>query len=916
MGVAVDAAGEIYIADQGQNAIIAWNPATLSASTLISNLQVPYGVAVDGSGNVYYSVQAAGNSGYVAEWFAATQTVGSISAGNANGVAVDAIGNLFTGTAAAPAFLGQRPNAYVPNSSFSEAYTSGSDATAAVFPSTVPLTGVYAPTSDASWLTVGTVSGGVTNFSFSKNTGPARPAHLTVLGNQITVSQAAAPSISFTAATPLNLGAVVTGTLGAAATFTVSSSKLVADVTVTPPTGVEVSTDGTTYSTSVTLAQSSGTLASTTVYARIAAGASISTINGHIALTSTDATERDVSITGTVLPSGTITVTAANPLALGAVMKGTASTAKTFTVSGTQLSTGNLVITPPSGVEVSRSATSGFSSALSISVSGTLASTTIYTRLAAGASPGTINGNITVARVGAVTKNVAVTGAVTAPDLTIATTHTGTFHQGETGDQYAIIVTNSGTAQTSGRVTVTDTLPAGLMLSNAFGLGWTISISGNALTATRTDVLGAGRSYPALTLIVSAAQTAATSVINTATVSGGGEFNTTNDTATDTTSITPLADLVITKTAPASILGGALITYTITVANTGPSNAQNVSLTDVLPSSVTFSSQSQTSGPAFALSRSGNTITDTLTTLAAGATSTVVVIVGVSSNLTSGTVISNTATVSTTTPERPTANNSSTTNSTVAASGAFLTTDPNDNTKTDLVVVAGTAGGGSGNSVGGNNIVLQRATDGGVKVVVQLVNAGTVLSSNTYDNLHPTGPIIIKTGSTVGHGSSVTIMVGLNLPSGVPILIFGGAGADSLVNQTSNNSVIVGGSGGGSIQGGSGYNILIGGSGPVRIWGGPSAATRNGSVIIGGSTTFDHNNAALIAFLNEWSTGGNYPSRVGAMMASGFNSSHMIANNLADQLFGSTGADWFWDLSGQDFIKSNSKQKGVIVSRL
>jgi hypothetical protein len=55
---------------------------------------------------------------------------------------------------------------------------------------------------------------------------------------------------------------------------------------------------------------------------------------------------------------------------------------------------------------------------------------------------------------------------------------------------------------------------------------------------------------------------------------------------------------------------------------------------------------------------------------------------------------------------------------------------------------------------------------------------------------------------------------------------------------------------------------------------------------------------------------------VGAMTASGFNSSNMIANNLVDQLFGSTGTDWFWDLSGYDFIKPNSKQKGVIISRL
>src|SRR5262249_35760603 len=150
VGVAVDAAGNLYLADQGQHAIIAWNPATQTGGAIVSGVNLPYGVAVDGSGNVYFSTQGSGNSGAISEWFATTQTVAPLSTGNANGVAVDASGNVFYGAPAsssAPAFLGQRPSAFVPNSSFSEAYTSGSDAMAAVSPATTPLTGVYAPIS-------------------------------------------------------------------------------------------------------------------------------------------------------------------------------------------------------------------------------------------------------------------------------------------------------------------------------------------------------------------------------------------------------------------------------------------------------------------------------------------------------------------------------------------------------------------------------------------------------------------------------------------------------------------------------------------------------------------------------------------------------------------------------------------------
>ena len=56
---------------------------------------------------------------------------------------------------------------------------------------TLALTGVFAPSSDQSWLTVGASANDVVNFSFTANTGAAaRTAHITLLGQQITVIQA------------------------------------------------------------------------------------------------------------------------------------------------------------------------------------------------------------------------------------------------------------------------------------------------------------------------------------------------------------------------------------------------------------------------------------------------------------------------------------------------------------------------------------------------------------------------------------------------------------------------------------------------------------------------------------------------------------------------------------------------------
>src|SRR5712691_2315366 len=123
------------------------------------------------------------------------------------------------------------------------------------------------------------------------------------------------------------------------------------------------------------------------------------------------------------------------------------------------------------------------------------------------------------------------------PDLTIVKSHSGNFTQGDTGDTYSLTVTNSGGAATSGTVTVSDTIPAGLTATAMSGTGW--SCTQPAGPCTRSDALAAGASYPAITLTVNVASNAPASVTNTATVSGGGETNLSNDAASDNTVINP-----------------------------------------------------------------------------------------------------------------------------------------------------------------------------------------------------------------------------------------------------------------------------------------------------------------------------------------------------------------------------------------
>src|SRR6266705_3082025 len=196
----------------------------------------------------------------------------------------------------------------------------------------------------------------------------------------------------------------------------------------------------------------------------------------------------------------------------------------------------------------------------------------------------------------AVTDNAPATATVPIqfPDLTIAKNHTGNFTQGQVGATYTLTATNSGLSSTSGTVTVTDTLPAGLTATAISGTGWTCVLG--TLTCTRSDALAVGSSYPAITLTVNVANNAAASVTNSVSVSGGGQTNTANDTASDATTINQLPDLTITKSHSGNFTQGQVgATYTITATNSGSApTSGTVTVTDTLPAGLTATAISGT----------------------------------------------------------------------------------------------------------------------------------------------------------------------------------------------------------------------------------------------------------------------------------------------------------------------------------
>ena len=149
-----------------------------------------------------------------------------------------------------------------------------------------------------------------------------------------------------------------------------------------------------------------------------------------------------------------------------------------------------------------------------------------------------------------------------APALSIAKSHTGAFTQGQQGAAYMVTVTNGAAAgPTSGTVTVTDTLPAGLTLVSLSGAGWICPSN----TCTRNDVLAPGVSYPLL-VTVNVASNAPSQVTNQASVSGGGSPTASASDLTNITAATSQATVTSVTSSTANGTYGAGSSISIQVA--------------------------------------------------------------------------------------------------------------------------------------------------------------------------------------------------------------------------------------------------------------------------------------------------------------------------------------------------------------
>ena len=226
---------------------------------------------------------------------------------------------------------------------------------------------------------------------------------------------------------------------------------------------------------------------------------------------------------------------------------------------------------------------------------------------------------------------------------------------------------------------------------------------------------------------------------------------------------------------------------------------------------------------------------------------------------------------------------------------------------------------------------LDKATANGLFTLIQFSNFGSLVGGTANDVFFflPDGTL---SGSLNGKGgmdwldySSFATPVTVNLATGAATSIQGGVsnvqnvrGAAGAVTNTltgnSQGNILIGGEGNDTLIGGSGRSILIGGNHTDTITGGSGD-----DIIIGGETLLDNNNTALITIFIEWrSKTDNAATRI-AKIRAGLSygggslaafSSTTVTTDGTSTLTGGAGNDWFWsgpqgkinDLSSGDMV--------------
>jgi len=184
---------------------------------------------------------------------------------------------------------------------------------------------------------------------------------------------------------------------------------------------------------------------------------------------------------------------------------------------------------------------------------------------------------------------------------------------------YTVEIANLGPSAAT-QVTLTDTLPTWMVLISAIPSQGTCDESGRVVSCALGSLTG-----DAATVTIVVMPTAAGTMTNTVTVAASeNDANPANNSASESTLVLPVADLAVAKSGspnPAHV--GSPLTYTVVVANLGPSAATRVTLADTLPTGVVLISAMPSQGSC---GESGGLVTCGLGSLAGDAATVTIVV--------------------------------------------------------------------------------------------------------------------------------------------------------------------------------------------------------------------------------------------------------------------------------------------------